>query len=103
MPCNLNTICYIDQHNEIVGKSTFVVNAMGVVSSRHQKDNIFIQIIAFYPKDLTKDNNDLERFNKGDIIQIQGRFSIVETEIDNNKVKLIKVKNIYLNSSNNLN
>lgn len=90
MPCNLTTICYIDQHNEVARKSNFVVNAIGIVNSRYQKDNICIQIIAFYQKDTTKDN-DLERFNKGDIIQVQGKFSIIETEVDGSKVKLIKV------------
>jgi len=88
MPCNLNAICYIDQHNETLGKSNFIVTAVGVVSSQCQ-NNIFIHIIAFYPKDVTK-SCDLERFNKGDVIRVQGRFSIIETEVDENKIKLIK-------------
>ena len=92
MPCNLNTICYIDQHNEIAGKSKFVVNAVGIISSRHQDTNIFIYITAFYPKDMTQDA-DLERFKKGDIIQVQGRFSITKTKVNDSKVKLIKVRN----------
>ncbi|CAI2168432.1 3126_t:CDS:2, partial [Funneliformis geosporum] len=50
MPCNLNTICYIDQHNEMAEKSKFIANVIGII------------------------NTDLERFKKGDIIQIQGRF-----------------------------
>ena len=93
MPCNLNVICYIDQHTEVAKKSNFVVNAIGIVNSRHQNSNIFIHIVAFYPKDKFNDNddNDLERFNKGDIIQVQGRFSIVESEIDGNKINIIKV------------
>ena len=36
-------------------------------------------------------HSDLERFNKGDIIQVQGRFSIVETKVDEDKVNVIKV------------
>ena len=91
MPCNLNTICFIDQHNEIAGKSKFVTNAVGIVSSRQQNINIYIHITAFYPKDVAKDN-DLERFKKGDIIQVQGRFSVTEADVDGSKVKLIKVK-----------
>lgn len=90
MPCNLNTICYIDQHNEIARKSNFVVNVVEIVNSRHQNINIYVHIIAFYPKDITRDS-DLERFIKGDIIQVQGKFSIIETEIDDNKIRIIKV------------
>ncbi|CAB4430048.1 unnamed protein product [Rhizophagus irregularis] len=90
MYCNLNTICYIDQHNETVRKSSFVVNAMSIVNSQHQNINIYVHIIAFYPKDIIQDNV-LESFNKGDIIQIQGKFSVVETEVNDNKTKVIKV------------
>ncbi len=95
MPCNFNTICYIDEHNEMPTKSNFITNAMRIVNSRHQKSNVFIYIITFYPKDInmTRDS-DLERFKKGDIIQVQGRFLIIETEVDNDKIKLIKVKNL---------
>ena len=53
MPCNLSVICYIDQHNEAARKSNFVVNAVGIVNSRHQNTNIFVHIIAFYPKEIT--------------------------------------------------
>jgi len=90
MPCNLNIICYINQHSEIAKKSNFVINAIGIVNFCHQKTNIFVHIIAFYPKEKVKDS-DLERFNKGDIIKVQERFSIVETEADKNKIKMIKV------------
>jgi len=90
MPCNLNVICYVDQHSEIVRTSNFIVNAVGVVNSRHQNTNIFVHIVAFYPKDTSK-HSDLERFNKGDIIQVQGRFSIVETKVEEDKIKVIKV------------
>ncbi len=41
---------------------------------------------------MTQDAN-LERFKKGNIIQVQGRFLITEIEVNNNKVKLIKVRN----------
>ena len=75
MPCNLNTICYIDQHSKTARKSSLIVNAVGIVNTRHQNINIYIHIIAFYPKDATREN-DLERFSKGDIIQVQGKFSI---------------------------
>jgi hypothetical protein len=90
MPCNINTICYIDQHSKTVNKLNFVVNAVGIVNLRHQNINIYVHIIAFYQKDVTRDN-DLERFAKGDIIQIQGKFSIIEIDVDESKVKLIKV------------
>jgi hypothetical protein len=93
MPCNLDVICYIDQYNEVARKSNFVVNAVGIVNSRHQKVNIYVHIVVFYPKDDIRDN-DLEKFNKGDIIKVQGRFSIVETEVEANKIKVIKVKTI---------
>jgi hypothetical protein len=69
----------------------FVVNAVGIVNSRQQNINIFVHIVAFYPKDTTSGNNDLERFEKGDIIRVQGRFSIVETNVDESKIKVIKV------------
>jgi hypothetical protein len=91
MPCNLNAICYIDQHTEIARTSNFVVNAVGIANSYQQNINIFIHIVAFYPKDTTSGNSDLERFEKGDIIRVQGRFSIVETNVDENKIKVIKV------------
>ena len=90
MPCNLNVICYIDQHNEVARKSNFVVNAIGIVNSHHQDTNIFVHITAFYPKEITR-NDDLERFTKGDIVQVQGKFSIIETEVDGSKIKIIKV------------
>ena len=90
MPCNLNTICYVDQHNENLGKTNFIVTAVGIINSYQQNINIFIHIIAFYPKDITR-SSDLERFKKGDVIRVQGRFSIIETEVDERKVKLIKV------------
>jgi hypothetical protein len=86
MPCNLNAV---DQHNETARTSNFVVNAVGVVNSYQQNVNIFVHIVAFYPKDSR--NSDLERFEKGDIIRVQGRFSIVETDVSGNKVKVIKV------------
>jgi hypothetical protein len=54
---------------------------VGIVCSRHQNINIYIHIIDFYPKDTIKDS-DLEKFNKGDIIRVQGRFSIIETEVN---------------------
>ena len=88
MPCNLSAICFIDQHNETLGKANFVVTAVGVVRSRHQNTNVFVHIIAFYPRDMTRDC-DLERFKKGDIIKVQGRFSIIETEVEKSKIKLI--------------
>lgn len=90
MPCNLNAICYIDQHSETLGKSTFVITAVGVIRSRYQNTNIFVHIIAFYSREMTRDC-ELERFNKGDVIRVQGRFSIIETEVDKSKIKLIKV------------
>ena len=37
-------------------------------------------------------NNDLEKFEKGNIVQVQGRFSIIETNIYEEKIKMIKVK-----------
>jgi hypothetical protein len=92
MPCNINTICYVDQRSEVAGKSSFIVNAVGVTRSRHQKKNIYVHIVTFYPKETAKGDDDIERFEKGDIIRVQGRFSIIETEADNNKVKLIKVQ-----------
>ena len=46
--------------------------------------------LPFYPKDSVKDS-DLEKFKKGDIVKVQGRFSIIETEVNESKVKLIKV------------
>ncbi|GES97191.1 hypothetical protein GLOIN_2v1781008 [Rhizophagus clarus] len=81
MPCNLNAICCIDQYNKTLEKSSFI--AVGIISSQHQNINIFIHIVAFYPKDVTQ-NCELERFKKGDIIRVQGRFSIIETEVDKN-------------------
>jgi len=57
MPSNLNVICFVDQHNGTPGKSNFVVTAVDIISSRQQDTNIFIHIIAFYPKDTTRDNN----------------------------------------------
>ncbi|CAI2182378.1 2643_t:CDS:2, partial [Funneliformis geosporum] len=74
----------------MTGKSNFIANAVGLVNSRNQNMNIYIHIVAFYPKDSVKDSN-LEKFKKGDIIKVQGRFSIIETEVNESKVKLIKV------------
>ncbi|RIA96745.1 hypothetical protein C1645_814935, partial [Glomus cerebriforme] len=51
---------------------------------------MFVHIVAFYPKNVTR-NCDLERFKKGDIIRVQGRFSIIETEVGGSKIKLIKM------------
>src|SRR2546421_9889127 len=99
MPCNLNVICYIDQHNKTARSSNFVVNAVGIVNSRHQNVNIFVHITAFYPKDMTRDSS-LERFDKGDIVQVQGKFSITETDVDGTKIKIIKVQ-IHDSSINN--
>lgn len=70
MPCNLDIICYIDEYKEVARKSNFVVNAVGIVSSRHQKINIYVHIVAFYPNEEIRDNN-LEKFNKGDIIIVK--------------------------------
>ncbi|CAI2182501.1 8158_t:CDS:2 [Funneliformis geosporum] len=81
MPCNLNTICYIDQHNKTAEKSKFIANVVEIISFQHQNINIFIHITAFYPKNTTQDT-DLERFKKEDIIQVQGRFSVTETDVD---------------------
>jgi hypothetical protein len=92
MPCNISVICFIDQYSETTGKSNFISNAVGLVNSRSQNDNIYIHIVAFYPKELVK-NSDLEKFKKGDIIKVQGRFSIIETEVNESKIKLIKVLN----------
>lgn len=91
MPCNISAICFVDQYSETTGKSNFVANAVGLVNSRNQNINIYIHIVAFYPKDSV---NDLEKFIKGDIIKVQGRFSIIETEVDESKVKIIKVLKI---------
>lgn len=35
-------------------------------------------------------HSDLERFSRGDVIQVQGRSSIVETKVED-KIKVIKV------------
>ena len=96
MPCNLSTICYIDQYNEIARKSNFIVNSVGIANSHQQSINIFIHIVAFYPNDETRDS-DLEWFNKGDIIKIQGRFSVIETKVEENKIKIIKVEICLIN------
>ena len=72
MPCNINVICFIDQYSET---SNFA-NAVW-----HQNINTYINIIAFYPKYPIKDS-DLEKFNKGDIVKIQGKFSIIKTEVN---------------------
>ena len=90
MPCNINAICFVDQYNETSGKSNFIANAVGLVNSRHQNSNVYVQIVAFYPKDSAKDNN-LEKFNKGNIIKVQGRFLIIEMKVNKSKIKLIKV------------
>jgi hypothetical protein len=92
MPCNISVICFVDQYSETSGKSTFVANAVGLVNSQHQNINIYIHIVAFYPKYSTKDN-DLEKFTKGNIIKVQGRFSMIKTEVNENKNKIIKVLN----------
>ena len=88
----LDVICFIDQYSETAGKSNFIANAVSLVNSRNQNINIYVHIVAFYPKDSVKDT-DLEKFKKGDIIKVQGRFSIIETEVNESKVKLIKVLN----------
>ena len=90
MPYNINAIYFIDQYNEMSEKSNFIANAMGLVNSWHQNTNIYIHIVAFYSKDLAKDS-DLEKFNKRDIIKVQGRFSIIETKVNESKIKLIKI------------
>jgi hypothetical protein len=77
MPCNINAICFIDQYNEMPGKSNFIANAVGLVNSQHQNTNVYVHIVAFYLKDSAKDSN-LEKFNKRDIIKVQSRFSIIE-------------------------
>lgn len=96
MPCNLDVICYIDDYNEVARNSNFVVNAVGIVRSRHQKINIYVHIVVFYPKDEDQNNN-LDKFNKGDIIKVQGRFSIIQTEVEGSKIKIIKVNLLIFN------
>ncbi|CAI2176425.1 15437_t:CDS:2 [Funneliformis geosporum] len=73
-------------------KSNFIANVVGLVNFRNQNMNIYIHNdnVAFYPKDSVKDS-DLKKFKKGDIIKVQSRFSIIETEVNESKVKLIKV------------
>ncbi|CAI2163946.1 877_t:CDS:2 [Funneliformis geosporum] len=39
----------------MTGKSNFIANVVGLVNSRNQNMNIYIHIVAFYPKDLVKD------------------------------------------------
>ena len=90
MPCNLNVICFVAQHSETPTKSNFIVNLLGVAYSRNQEVNIYVYITAFYPKDGSK-TRDLDRFKKGDVIQVQGRFTITETEAEGNKIKVLKV------------
>ena len=89
MPCNINAICFIDQYNEMLEKSNFIANAIGLVNSQYQNINVYVHIVAFYLKDLVKDS-DLEKFNKGDIIKVQGRFSIIETEVNESKINLLR-------------
>ena len=68
-----------------VSKSNFVVTAVGVTScSLHQNTNIFILIVAFYPKDGAR-TGDLKRLIKVtfiNIISVQGRFSISKIKVD---------------------
>ena len=90
MSYNISVICFIDQYSETTGKSNFISNAVGLVNSRHQNTNVYIHIVAFYPKDSTKDSN-LEKFNKGNIIKVQDRFLIIEMEVNKSKIKLIKI------------
>jgi hypothetical protein len=87
MPCNLNTICFVDQYNEIPGKTNFVVNAVGIVSSRHQNINIFVHIIAFYPRDTIKDS-DLEKFNT----ILNNLLSFLGSKVTFRKIRLIHFK-----------
>ena len=63
--------------------SNFVVNAIGIVNSQHQSTNIFIHIIAFYPKDMTK-HSDLERFKeiKDNIRVLKSKLDIPQTELN---------------------
>jgi len=70
MPCNISVICFVDQYSETAGKSNFIANAVGLVNSRNQNINIYVHIVAFYPKDSVKDT-DLEKFKKGDIITVR--------------------------------
>ena len=56
MPCNISVICFIDQYSETIGKSNFISNAVGLVNSQNQNNNIYIHIVAFYPKELVKND-----------------------------------------------
>ena len=85
MPCNLNTICFVDQYNEIPGKTNFVVNAVGIVSLRHQNINIFIHIIAFYPRDTIKDS-DLENSAKMNAI-LNNLLSFLGSKVTFRKIR----------------
>ena len=91
IPCNISVTCFVAQHSETPTKSNFITNSVGVVDSRSQRINIYVHITAFYPKDGTK-TCDLDRFSKGDVIHVQGRFTIIDSETDNgDKVKILKV------------
>ena len=55
MLCNLSAICYIDQYTENFNKSNFIINTVDIIFSRHQNTNIFIQITAFYPQEISSE------------------------------------------------
>ncbi|RIA97552.1 hypothetical protein C1645_732386 [Glomus cerebriforme] len=67
-------------------RTSFFIHQNGGEFSRNPDQNRLGPVFS-----LARTKRCNKRFKKDDIIRVQGRFSIIETEVDGSKIKLIKM------------
>ena len=92
--CITEVISYITNIEETPKNDSFLMNAIGVVSTTFQTEGLMSHLIIFYPKDPSIETK-IQRIKKDDVVRVAGKFTIEEKNLEDHQVTFIKVFIIY--------
>nr|CAG8509989.1 8044_t:CDS:2 [Entrophospora candida] len=95
--CITKVISHITNIEETPKNDSFLMNAIGVVSTTFQTEGLMSHLIIFYPKDPSVETK-IQRIKKDDVVRVAGKFTIEEKNIEDRQVTFIKiaVTNFYI-------
>nr|CAG8566877.1 16083_t:CDS:2 [Entrophospora candida] len=87
--CITKVISHITNIEETPKNDSFLMNAIGVVSTTFQTEGLMSHLIIFYPKDPSVETK-IQRIKKDDVVRVAGKFTIEEKNIEDRQVTFIK-------------
>ncbi|CAH1758746.1 12449_t:CDS:2 [Entrophospora sp. SA101] len=87
--CITKVISHITNIEETPKNDSFLMNAIGVVSTTFRTEGLMSHLIIFYPKDPSVETK-IQRIKKDDVVRVAGKFTIEEKIIEDHQVTFIK-------------